>query len=61
MKQAAIDAKAKYFNSKHGPATESWSTFGDPPLASAPTLAPPQHSALAPNNQGTQHPKRKDG
>ncbi|CAL8168120.1 unnamed protein product [Prunus armeniaca] len=62
MKQAAVHAKAKYFNSKRGPATFTRSTFGDLPPASVPTLAPPQRSIPIPalDNQGTPHPKRKD-
>ncbi|CAL2231622.1 unnamed protein product [Prunus armeniaca] len=41
MKQAAVHAKAEYFNSKRGPTTSARSTFGDPPPASIPTTAPP--------------------
>lgn len=59
MKQAAVHAKVEYFNSKRGPANPSRSTFGDPPPASAPTPTKPHHSASAPDNQSTQHPKRK--
>ncbi|CAL8169476.1 unnamed protein product [Prunus armeniaca] len=57
MKQAAIHAKAEYFNSKRGPTTPARNTFADPSSVSVPTLVPPQHSALTPS---TQHPKRKD-
>ncbi|CAL2237942.1 unnamed protein product [Prunus armeniaca] len=60
MKQAAVHAKAEYFNSKRGPAPPAHHPFADPPPASAPTSAPPQHSTPAPSTQGTQHPKRKD-
>ncbi|CAL9026173.1 unnamed protein product [Prunus brigantina] len=34
MKQAAVHAKAEYFNSKRGPATSACNTFPDPPAAS---------------------------
>ncbi|XP_020426568.1 uncharacterized protein LOC109950838 [Prunus persica] len=61
MKQAVAHAKAEYFNSKHGLTNSSRSTFGHPLLASTPTPAKPHHSASAPDNQSTQHPKRKDG
>ncbi|XP_020417977.1 uncharacterized protein LOC109948691 [Prunus persica] len=60
MKQAAIHAKAEYFNSKHGPANLARNTFADLPPASAPALAPPQHSTPTPSTQGNQQPKRKD-
>ncbi|CAL8107488.1 unnamed protein product [Prunus armeniaca] len=60
MKQAAVHAKAEYFNSKRGTATSAHHPFADPPLASAPNSALPQHSTPAPSTQGTQHPKRKD-
>ena len=57
MKQATVHAKVEYFNSKRGPATPARSTFGDPPPASVPTPAPPQHSAPAPDHQVTQQAK----
>ncbi|CAL9006412.1 unnamed protein product [Prunus brigantina] len=60
MKQAAVHAKAEYFNSKRGLATPARNPFAKPPPASAPTPAPPQHSTPAPNTQDAQHPKRKD-
>ncbi|XP_034217561.1 uncharacterized protein LOC117629133 [Prunus dulcis] len=60
MKQAAIHAKAEYFNSKRGPANLARNTFADPPPASAPTSGPPQHSTPAPSTQGNQQQKRKD-
>ncbi|CAL2246424.1 unnamed protein product [Prunus armeniaca] len=60
MNQAAIHAKAEYFNSKRGPANTSQSTFGDPSSAPAPTPTNPPYSASASDNQCTQHPKRKD-
>ncbi|CAL8168944.1 unnamed protein product [Prunus armeniaca] len=53
MKQAAVHAKAEYFNSKRGPATLARSTFADSPPASVPALASPQHSAPTPSTQGT--------
>ncbi|CAL8175813.1 unnamed protein product [Prunus armeniaca] len=59
MKQAAVHAKAEYFNSKHDLATSARSTFGDPPHASVPSPAPPQRSIPAPNNQGTPHQKKE--
>ncbi|CAL2277534.1 unnamed protein product [Prunus armeniaca] len=49
MKQAAIHAKVEYFNSKRKPATPMRNPFADPPPASVPTLAPPQHSTPAPS------------
>ncbi|CAL9018826.1 unnamed protein product, partial [Prunus brigantina] len=60
MKQAAVHAKAEYFNSKRGSATPARNPFANPPPASAPTPAPPQHSTPAPSTQDAQHPKRKD-
>ncbi|CAL8112663.1 unnamed protein product [Prunus armeniaca] len=60
MKQAAVHAKAEYFNSKCSPATPACNPFADPPPASVPIPAPPQHSAPTPSTQGAQHPKRKD-
>ncbi|XP_034197747.1 uncharacterized protein LOC117613223 [Prunus dulcis] len=60
MKQAAIHAKAEYFNSKRGPANLARNTFPDPLPASAPASAPPQHFTPAPSTQGNQQPKRKD-
>ncbi|CAL8132253.1 unnamed protein product [Prunus armeniaca] len=60
MKQAAVHAKAEYFNSKRSPAIPAHNPFADPPPASVPIPAPPQHSAPAPSTQGAQHPKRKD-
>ncbi|CAL2247842.1 unnamed protein product [Prunus armeniaca] len=60
MKQAAVHAKAEYFNSKCSPATPARNPFADPPPASVPIPAPPQHSAPTPSTQGAQHPKRKD-
>ncbi|CAL2251411.1 unnamed protein product [Prunus armeniaca] len=60
MKQAAVHAKAEYFNSKRSPAIPAYNPFADPSPASVPIPAPPQHSAPAPSTQGAQHPKRKD-
>ncbi|CAL2256861.1 unnamed protein product [Prunus armeniaca] len=60
MRQAAVHAKAEYFNSKRGPATSARSTIGDLPPTLVPTPAPPQLSIPTPDNQGTPHPKRKD-
>ncbi|CAL8161489.1 unnamed protein product [Prunus armeniaca] len=60
MKHATIHAKVEYFNSKRDSATSACSTFDDPPPASVPTPALPQHSAQTPSTQGAQHPKRKD-
>ncbi|CAL9011062.1 unnamed protein product [Prunus brigantina] len=60
MKQAAVHAKAEYFNSKRGPATPARNPFANPPPASAPTPTPPQHATPAPSTQDAQHPKRKD-
>ncbi|XP_020424437.1 uncharacterized protein LOC109950302 [Prunus persica] len=60
MKQAAVHAKTEYFNSKRGPANLARNTFADPPSASVPAPAPPQHSTPAQSTQGTPHPKRKD-
>ncbi|XP_020411317.1 uncharacterized protein LOC109946824 [Prunus persica] len=60
MKKAAVHAKAEYFNSKRGPANLARNTFADPPFASVPPSASPQHSIPAPSTQGTQKPKRKD-
>ncbi|CAL2260017.1 unnamed protein product [Prunus armeniaca] len=52
MKQAAVHAKAEYFNSKRSPAIPAHNPFADPPPASVPIPAPPQHSAPAPSTQG---------
>ncbi|BFG15857.1 hypothetical protein CerSpe_021310 [Prunus speciosa] len=60
MKQAVVHAKAEYFNSKRGPATSARGAPISPPPASVPNPAPPQYSAPTQDNQGTQHPKRKD-
>ncbi|CAL9004226.1 unnamed protein product [Prunus brigantina] len=60
MKQAAVHAKAEYFNSKRSPATPARNPFANPPPTSAPTPAPTQHSTPAPSTQDAQHPKRKD-
>ncbi|CAL8116970.1 unnamed protein product [Prunus armeniaca] len=60
MKQAAVHAKAEYFNSKRSPATPARNPFADPPPASVPIPAPPQHSAPTPSTQGAQDPKRKN-
>ncbi|XP_016648929.1 PREDICTED: uncharacterized protein LOC107880906 [Prunus mume] len=45
---------------KIGLRESNFRTFGDPPLASVPTPAPPQHFAQTPSTQNAQHPKRKD-
>ncbi|CAL2239910.1 unnamed protein product [Prunus armeniaca] len=60
MKQTSVHVKAEYFNSKRDPTTPVRNTFADPPPASVPTPASPQHSTPAPSTQGTPHPKRKD-
>ncbi|VVA38401.1 PREDICTED: LOC109950838, partial [Prunus dulcis] len=60
MKQATIHAKAEYFNSKHGPANQSRTIFGDPLQASAPTPAKQNHYALILDTQNAQNPKRKN-
>ncbi|CAL2230826.1 unnamed protein product [Prunus armeniaca] len=49
MKQAAVHAKAEYFNSKRSPATPARNDFADPPPTSVPIPTPPQHSAPTPN------------
>ncbi|XP_034203096.1 uncharacterized protein LOC117617711 [Prunus dulcis] len=60
MKQAAIHAKAEYFNSKRGPANLARNTFADPPPAPTLAPAPPRHSTPTPSAQDNQQHKRKD-
>ncbi|CAL2260078.1 unnamed protein product [Prunus armeniaca] len=49
MKQAAVHAKAEYFNSKRSPAIPAHNPFADPPPASVPIPSPPQHFAPTPS------------
>lgn len=49
LNQAAIHAKAKYFNSKRNPVNHSQTTFINPPQASSPSPAKSNHYAPTPD------------